>query len=124
MADKLDLLKTLNCFISLAQMTRDAAMKHIYFIELATNEIQASLTDDAANKDEFFAVYNACGALAYYKFALSCASCDDEQQFSAGDVTVRRAHGAKVQYAKQLLDEALIAISPILKDKSFVFGII
>lgn len=57
----------------------------------------------------------AAGALAYYRYTLSC-QCDNTATYKAGDIQIRCDATLPVKNAEKLLSDALLAVSPVLAD--------
>ncbi len=67
-------------------------------------------------------VINAAASLTYYDYALRVASqADTVTSFKAGDITVSKTISSITENAEKIKKDALIELTPLLKDTQFLF---
>ncbi|HHW45538.1 MAG TPA: hypothetical protein GXX17_01335 [Clostridiales bacterium] len=94
------------------------AVSWVGHCNLAAGALKALLKDiDPERRQE---IEYAAACIAYFRYALKKASCEAEA-FRAGDVTVRNSHGKNAGFARRLLEDALLSISDLVKDRRFKF---
>lgn len=70
--------------------------------------------------DHQWVICSCIAHLAFYRYCLS-VSAESYDKFKAGDITVEERPQIKVDIAKQLLDNSMSEISPLIKSKRFCF---
>ncbi len=82
--------------------------------------IQAQLRDDADADD--IRIQEAAACLTYYDYAVMLSSeTDDVTSFKAGDITVSKTTSSLTENAEKMKKDALLELTPLMKDTHFVF---
>ena len=82
--------------------------------------IQAQLRSDADAND--IRIQEAAACLTYYDYTVRLSSeTDDVTSFKAGDITVSKTTSSLTENAEKMKKDALLELTPLMKDTQFVF---
>lgn len=85
----------------------------------ATDTVQSWLDLNKEPQKHDYEICYAAGTIAFYRYILKLSGNADT--FKAGDITVTDCSEKTVDYAKQLMSDALLSIEPYLKSRRFAF---
>lgn len=124
MMNKFEIHSFLSELVSIREDESEIAMR---LCDTSIREISAKLRADVDESD--IRIISAASVLAYYKLMLR--RCADESEnndeitsFKAGDVNITQSKSdssKQLEYAKNLLDEKMLELTPLCKDNSFAF---
>ncbi len=96
------------------------AEKQLPLCVVNLRRIQAQLRDDV-NPDDV-RIQEAAACLTYYDYAIRLSSeTDDVTSFKAGDITVSKTTSSLTENAEKMKKNALLELTPLMKDTNFVF---
>ncbi len=114
-----DVYQVLAVFQQYTLLDEQGAANALPLCSLALGELTARLRPGANPQDP--RLIHAAAALAVYKWKLREQAGEGETTYlKAGDMVVRR-QGDALQHIRQLKDEAMLCVQPLLEDEQFLF---
>lgn len=110
----------LSRFRQLIEIDDDEAENILPLCVVNLHRIRAQLRDGIDEDD--IRITEAAAALTYYDYTvrLACAS-EDFTSFKAGDITVSKSTSSLTENAEKIKKDALLELTPLMRDTSFIF---
>lgn len=86
---------------------------------LSADALMRAVREDADINKNINALCYAAGCMAFYRYTLGSAV-GDVTVFKAGDVSIQRMSEKSVEYARMLLENALLSISDLLSGRGVI----
>lgn len=110
----------LSRFRQLIEIDDAEAEKALPLCVVNLSRIKAQLRKDI-NEDDI-RITEAAAALTYYDYTVRLSSeVQDFTSFKAGDITVSKTKSSLTENAEKIKKDALLELTPLIQDTSFVF---
>lgn len=106
--------------MTLSNLPKTEAEQFLSIVDLSIAEVTIMLKDIVDQIQYANQLEALCGAIAFYKYTL-LEICNQPDQIRALDITVVNSHKNNLALAKQLKEEAMLAVRDLLVDNHFYF---
>ncbi len=110
----------LSRFRQLIEIDDEEAEKLLPLCVVNLSRIKAQLRENVNGDD--IRITEAAAALTYYDYTVRLSSeAQDFTSFKAGDITVSKTKSSLTENAEKLKKSALLELTPLMRDTSFIF---
>lgn len=110
----------LSRFRQLLEIDDEEAEKYLPLCVVNLHRIKSQLRDDADMDD--VRITEAAAALTYYDYTVRLSSINEDfTSFRAGDITVSKTTSSLTENAEKIKKSALLELTPLMRDTSFIF---
>lgn len=110
----------LSRFRQLLEISDEEAEKFLPLCVVNLHKIKTRLREDVDMDD--VRITEAAAALTYYDYTVRLSSAsEDFTSFKAGDITVSKTKSSLTENAEKIKKNALLELTPLMCDTSFIF---